>query len=287
MSKVSVTVSKAGAGLKKVVPHSVPRFSVRRDVPMTIAALAFLAAYAWPVLHPDLDEQWVSACRAVTVATWLVFATDYLLRLRGAEQRWTFVRQHPLDLAIVVLPVLQPLRLLQLLTLLSVLNRYAGGSLRGRVALYVGGASTIVMFVASLAVLDAERGAPDANIGGFADALWWSMTTVTTVGYGDHFPVTTTGRVVAGGLMLAGIALLGVVTASLASWLLDRVQDVEEDDGQATHGDILALLAEVSALRQELAELAAVAPVAPVSSVSSAPLVAGRTDSAPDDTERH
>ena len=164
------------------------------------------------------------------------------------------MRQHPLDLAIVVLPILQPLRLLQLLTLLSVLNRYAGGSLRGRVALYVAGASSIVMFVASLAVLDAERGAPDANIGGFADALWWSMTTVTTVGYGDHFPVTTTGRFVAAGLMLAGIALLGVVTASLASWLLDRVQDIEDDAGQATHGDIKALVDEVAALRRELTE---------------------------------
>ena len=253
MSKVSVTVSRAGAGLKKVVPHSVPRFNVRRDVPMTIAALAFLAAYAWPILHPGLDQQWVSVCRGVTALTWLVFVLDYGIRLKEADQRWLFVRRHPLDLAIVVLPVLQPLRLLQVLTLLSVLNRYAAGSLRGRVALYVTGATTIVVLVASLAVLQAERGATGSNINGFGDALWWSMTTVTTVGYGDLFPVTTTGRLIAGGLMIAGIALLGAVTASLASWLLDRVQEVEEDDAQATHGDVKALLEEVSALRDELA----------------------------------
>jgi voltage-gated potassium channel len=255
MAKVTQKVSKAaGAGLKKVVPRSVPRFSLRRDVPMTLAAVAFLAAYAWPILDPGLEQEWVALCRSVTAATWLVFVVDYVIRFVGAEHRWQFVRQHPLDLAIVVLPILQPLRLLQLLTLLSVLNRYAGGSLRGRVALYVAGASSIVMFVASLAVLDAERGAPDANIGGFADALWWAMTTVTTVGYGDHFPVTTTGRFVAAGLMLAGIALLGVVTASFASWLLDRVQDIEDDAGQATHGDIKALVDEVAALRRELTE---------------------------------
>jgi pimeloyl-ACP methyl ester carboxylesterase len=91
------------------------------------------------------------------------------------------------------------------------------------VAVYVAGATTLVLFVSSLAVLDAERDAERASIVTFPDALWWAMTTVTTVGYGDFFPVTRRGRMVAGGLMLAGIALLGVVTASLASWLIDKL----------------------------------------------------------------
>lgn len=112
--------------------------------------------------------------------------------------------------------------------MLSVLNRHAGGSLRGRVAVYVAGATVLVLFVASLAVLDAERGAKSATITTFGDALWWAMTTVTTVGYGDRYPITAEGRFIAGGLMLAGIALLGIVTASLASWLVDKVREVEE-----------------------------------------------------------
>lgn len=70
----------------------------------------------------------------------------------------------------------------------------------------------------------------------------WAMTTVTTVGYGDRFPVTETGRFVAGGLMLAGIALLGVVTASLASWLIERVAEVEEESQAATRGDVWSTL---------------------------------------------
>jgi voltage-gated potassium channel len=103
-----------------------------------------------------------------------------------------------------------------------------------------------VLFVSSLAVLSAERGKRGSNIESFADALWWSMTTVTTVGYGDQFPVTGTGRWVAASLMLAGIALLGVVTASVASWLIERVQEVQETSQAATRHDVEALTAEIA-----------------------------------------
>ena len=73
-------------------------------------------------------------------------------------------------------------------------------------------------------MLDNERGKPGANIETFGDAVWWAMTTVTTVGYGDRYPVTGMGRVIAGAVMVAGIALLGTVTATLASWLIDQVR---------------------------------------------------------------
>ena len=104
-------------------------------------------------------------------------------------------------------------------------------------------------------MIEAERGDPDANITTFGDALWWAMTTVTTVGYGDRFPVTTSGRFVAAGLMLAGIALLGIVTASLATWLIHRIRQVEEESEAATRRDVAALTSEVRALRDEIARL--------------------------------
>lgn len=186
--------------------------------PLTVTALLFLAAYAWPILEPNLSSPWQRTFQVATWIAWAIFAGDYLVRFFLSNARGTFVRANLLDLAVVVLPVLRPLRLLRLVTLLSILNRQAGGSLRGRVAVYVAGATALVLFVAALAMLDAERGEKDGNIGNFGDALWWAMTTVTTVGYGDRFPVTPTGRFVAAGLMLAGIALLGIVTASLAAY---------------------------------------------------------------------
>jgi voltage-gated potassium channel len=229
------------------------RWEAAANWPLTVAAVVFLAAYAWPILAPDLDQPWPGVCRVLTWATWGAFAVDYVVRLALSRSRSVFVRRNLLDLAVVALPLLRPLRLLRLVTLLSVLNRYAGGSLRGRVAVYVAGSTVLVLFVASLAVLDAERGQAGANIATFGDALWWAMTTVTTVGYGDRFPVSGTGRFIAGGLMLAGIALLGVVTASLASWLLERVREVEEEGEAATRRDVVALTREVAALRDELA----------------------------------
>jgi voltage-gated potassium channel len=227
----------------------------RTEWPLTTVALAFLAAYAWPILDPRLPRDWLQVCNVVTVASWGTFAADYLTRLVLSNKRRTFVRVAWLDLLTVVLPLLRPLRLLRLVRVLSVLNRRAGSSLRGRVAVYVAGSTALVLFVAALAMLDAERGAPGSNIATFRDSFWWAATTVTTVGYGDRFPVTDAGRVVAGALMLAGIALLGVVTASVASWLIERVAEVEADSQAATRRDIAELSSQITALRNEVGRL--------------------------------
>lgn len=222
------------------------------DWPLTGAALAFLVAWSWPILEPALAPQWRYLCWAVTWAAWAVFAVDYVVRLLLAEDRRRFVRRHLLDLAVVVLPILRPLRLLRLITLLTVLNRRAGSSLRGRVVTYVIGASGLVTYVASVAMLSVERHAPGANIRTFGDSLWWALVTMMTVGYGDRYPVTTTGRVIGAGLMVCGVALLGIVTATLASWLVDRVSDINEEQQTATRHDLAVLQQEIRALRAEL-----------------------------------
>lgn len=221
----------------------------RTEWPLAGVALAFLAAYAYPILDPDAPAALVRVCRVVTWTAWAVFVVDYLVRLRIAEDRRGFVRGHLFDLAVIVLPLLRPLRLLRLVTLLKMLNRSARGKLRGQIAVYVTGATLLILLVGSLAVLDAERGARGATITSYPDALWWTVVTVTTVGYGDHFPVTTAGRLVALGLMVAGIALVGVVTATLATWLIDKVREEEDED------EIAALRLELRRVNAQLAEV--------------------------------
>ncbi len=102
--------------------------------------------------------------------------------------------------------------------------------------------------VALLAVLDAERGHKDANISTIGDAMWWTISTLTTVGYGDRYPRTTAGRLVAVGLMVAGIALLGTVTATLATWFSAAVAE----ESEAATDD---LVAEVRELRLQVGVL--------------------------------
>lgn len=224
----------------------------RMEWPLYAAALLFFGAYAWPILQPALHPTARFWCDVVTWATWALFALDYVIRLSVADSRWKFVRTHLFDLTVVVLPLVRPLRLLRLLTTINALNRTASMSLRGHVVSYVVGATSLVVLCASLAVLDAERSAPDSTITSFADALWWAIATVTTVGYGDSYPATAQGRLIAVGLMLAGIALLGVVTATLASWLVQRVSEAEEQTQAATRQQIDQLENKIDALRAEL-----------------------------------
>jgi voltage-gated potassium channel len=189
--------------------------------------------------------------RTTGTANTRVFGVDFATRVVLAPDPGTYVLRHLHDLAVIVLPLLRPLRLLRLVTVIGALNRGAGSSLRGWVAVYVAGSTTLLTGVGALAMLDAERDVSEANITTIGDALWWAVTTIITVGYGDRFPTTTTGRLIALGLMIAGIALLGVVTATLASWIVERVSAENVVERAATAAHVDALMAEVRLLRTQ------------------------------------
>jgi voltage-gated potassium channel len=166
------------------------------------------------------------------------------------RRRWFF--RHLFDLAIVALPLLRPLRLLRLVVLLGALQKAVGDAIRGRIVVYTVSGVVLLIYVASLAILDKERDQPGATINSFGKALWWSITTVTTVGYGDLYPVTVTGRVIAVLLMLGGISLVGVLTASLASWIVQRVAETETMSQAATAAQIDELRNEIRSLTEQL-----------------------------------
>jgi voltage-gated potassium channel len=230
----------------------------KTEWPLAVIALLFLGAYAWPILDGNLNSALHGLCSAVDYAAWAAFVVDYVVRLSLADRRGHYFWHHLPDLAVIALPVLRPLRLLRLVMLLKVLNREATQSLRGRVAIYVTGAFVLLVFCASLAVLDAEKRGHGGNITNFGDALWWAVTTVTTVGYGDHYPLTGEGQFVAAGLMIGGIALLGIVTASFATWLIDRVRDAETESQAPTRTDLQVLSRQVEELTELVREMHAI-----------------------------
>jgi len=232
------------------------RWEQRTGWPLAAAALVFLAAYAWPILQPDLDEGWRRTCSAIAWVVWGMYAVDYLIRLIITERRLEFVRQNLLDLAAVVLPILRPLRLLRVLLVFDILQQRMSSRLRGRVVSRVAVLVAFLSALAALAMLDAERMNPDANIRSYGDALWWAGTIITTVGYGDRYPTTGEGRLVAFGLMLGGIALLGVITAALASWFIEKTTEISaaEKRTEATLDQVLTELRRVHARLDEQAD---------------------------------
>jgi voltage-gated potassium channel len=224
----------------------------RVDWWLTGLAVVFLAAYAWQVLDTSLAPVARTALEVVLTGTWVLFAIDYVVRIALARRRWRYVFTHLLDLVILALPMFRQLRALRVITVISVLNRQVRDDFRGRVAVYVSSSVVLVGFVASLAVLDAERDAPEASITTFGGALWWTITTISTVGYGDRYPVTFEGRLVAVSLMVAGIALLGVVTASIAAWFVETVRRTGADVTEGVEEELEAVAADVGRTEAQL-----------------------------------
>jgi voltage-gated potassium channel len=230
------------------------RWEQHTQRPLFGLALAFAVAYAVPIVRPDADRDVVELCTAVEWVVWAAFALDYGVRLALAPDRRAFIRTHWLDLGAVLLPMFQPMRLLRLVSTLLLVGQRARMASQIRLTTYVVGAVVGLLMFGSLAVLSVERDSPHGNIRTLGDAVWWSFTTMTTVGYGDHAPTTGLGRMLAVGLMLSGIALLGVVTANIAAWFIARFEKDDVEERRQTEA-ILELTEEVRALRGELAEL--------------------------------
>lgn len=222
--------------------------------PLLAAAVLFLAAYSVQVIA-NLPEARSGALEALIWITWAAFGVDYAMNLLLAPRPviW-FLRNLP-ELLIVVLPVLRPLRLLRLITLLQLMHRAAGSALRGRIIAYVLSAASLLTYAGALAALDVEQNTPGANITTFADALWWAVATITTVGYGDFYPVTQLGRFVAAGLMIGSIAVLGIVTAAVASWLVEHVAAETAAELGAAEAPVHKELARLTTRIEELTAL--------------------------------
>lgn len=239
-------------------------------VALTLLVLGLLTAELLLDLPPEASRvvRWVD-----TIVCGLFFV-DFLVRFARAESKTAFMKWGWIDL-LASIPVIESLRWARLFRVLRILRLlravkslrllinllfrgHAGGGVASVLAI-----TFLVLSLSSAGILLAEE-SPDANIRTASDAIWWSVTTVTTVGYGDRYPVTQAGRLIAAALMITGVGIFGTLSGAVASFFLgDR--NASAPAPSAADSDSAAILARLDALQAELSRLRGPAPTPPTS----------------------
>ena len=207
-------------------PASKGELAVRRwervsTIPLAILALVYLGLYAFEVLG-HAEPFMIADAVLVSDAIWALFIVDFVARFILHDQKGLFLKRNVIELVGLILPFFRAFRMFRVIIAIGFLTRVTQ-SLQARINIYLGLILPLLIFTCSLGVYEAEHSAPGANITNFGDAIWWAFVTITTIGYGDYYPVTFEGRAIAVLLMLSGIALVSVLTVSFASWFLDRL----------------------------------------------------------------
>lgn len=216
---------------KAAKADALERFERHTAVPMMVLALIILPLLVLPLMV-DVSEGTRSTFVAVEWFIWAVFLVEYGVRLYLAPEKWPFVKKNKIDLLVIVIPFLRPLRVLRAVRAAVFLARGidAVKDVLTRHKLHYALAVTVGVVVASgLLVYSVEQDAAEGNIKSLPDGLWWAVTTVTTVGYGDRFPTTAVGRGIGVVLMIVGIALFGFLAGSLASFFVDQREEEKVD----------------------------------------------------------
>jgi voltage-gated potassium channel len=245
---------------------------------LTVMSLAVMALLLLP-----LDAETISVLRFYDNAICVIFLVDFAINLAASRPRRRYLIHERgwLDLlgsipSLGFFPAVGLLRIARLSRLARIgrlLGSGARGALvkdvlenRGQYALFITVlAAFLVLSVSTILMIQFESRSPDANITTGGDALWWGFTTITTVGYGDQFPVTFLGRVTAVFVMFAGVGIIGSLASILASILVPDAPATETAEGRpATAGlgappndladELAAIRTELAALRAELAE---------------------------------
>jgi len=234
------------------------RWVQRTRQPLDILAVVFLGAFILLWGFPEAPPAFLRTLDFITWVVWAAFALDYAVRLLCSTPKGAFVRTHKLDLLMALVPMLRLLRVALLLrkALASVSTEKIASSIVSIVVVVVVSAAFLVWRI--------EADAPGATILTFREAIWWAVVTTTTVGYGDYTPVTQAGRLVAMVLMIVGIGLIGTVSATVATWFVNRPkgrngagsasdEPMEDDTAESVSHDVL--LSRLETLSAQQAEI--------------------------------
>lgn len=212
------------------------------DFVITILSIYVLGALALDTFTV-LDEEVSKLIGYFDYLICAVFFFEFWYRLFTAENKWQYLKWGWVDLisAIPMIDAFRTARLVKLVRIIRIIKAYRSvqqlltylfhNRVKGTFASAILTAVLMLIFSA-IAILKVET-LPESNIKTAEDAIWWAFVTITTVGYGDKYPITSEGRIVAAILMTVGVGLFGTFTAYISSWFVQGNQPQKESDSQA------------------------------------------------------
>ena len=198
-------------------------------LPFIFLSFIFLLGYSVLILDDEVFTRGLDKIILIALTLiWLTFIIDYFVRLTLSTNKRIYFKRNVIDLISMAIPFIRPFLLLMYLSRLRFFRGRQGSSVRARLIAYAASFALMYIYVLSLAVYAAERDAVGATITNYGDSVWWAIETITTVGYGDMIPVTVMGRIYASLLMLGGVVIVGATTATVISYLSEKVQIVHK-----------------------------------------------------------
>lgn len=194
-------------------PERLKKLERATELPLMLGSFAMIPVFAGLYLW-DLNPVQERIYAAIEVAIWAFFAVAFLSKLAFAPGKLDYLRRNWLEALIVLIPIIRPLRIVRAIFWIA---RDIGRVNRLVTFESLLGYGIGMVLLAATIVTTAERNADGANIQSFPDALYWSLVTVSTVGYGDHYPVTVVGKFTAIFLMFFGIGIFGGIIGKIVT----------------------------------------------------------------------
>lgn len=195
--------------------------------PMFILSVFFVALQLALLFYANDMRQWEYVLTGITfLGLWVAFIVDFLIRLLARKNKRQYLKERWFELVVLAVPILRPVLPLYYLWKTPYFNRGTPEVLRQRYLITVASIAVVFLYLVSTAVYLVEHGAKGANITSWGDAMWWGIVTITTVGYGDVYPVTFSGRLLGAVMMIVGLLLIGVVSGSFVNYLSEKVKEM-------------------------------------------------------------
>jgi voltage-gated potassium channel len=197
--------------------------------PLVILSLLYTFAYVFPIFAFPIPNFWNNVFHSTEYTIWALFVIDYGVQVKLASNKKEFFRSEVISMVLVVIPFLRPIRAIRGIVFLRHASTRPEDSVLMTLPWVIASVGALMMLIMAAAVLNVERFAPNSTIHNTGDALWWSLVTVTTIGYGDKYPVTGEGRILAAVLIIFGIGLVASLTGYFASAIIKQVSTSVSD----------------------------------------------------------